>query len=42
VVSYISNKVPRPGGPVYFPVVSFQYEDLVVDSMRRRKPGVGT
>jgi len=42
IVSYISNKVPRPGGPVYFPVTTAVVTDLVVDSMRRRKPGVGS
>jgi hypothetical protein len=42
IVSYYSNKALRPGGPVYFLVESFQYADLIVDSMRRRKPGVGT
>jgi len=42
IVSYVSNKVPRPGGPVYFPVQQAVVVDTVVDSMRRRKPGVGT
>jgi hypothetical protein len=42
IVSYVSNKVPRPGGPVYFDVTSAVLVDRVVDSMRRRKPGVGT
>jgi len=42
IVSYFSNNVPRPGGPVYFPVTTALIVDTVVDSMRRRKPGVGT
>lgn len=42
VVSYRTNNAPRPGGPVYFPIVTNSYADLVVDSMRRRKPGVGS
>lgn len=42
VVSYIANKVPRPGGPVYFPITSSGYADLLLDSMKKRKPGVGT
>jgi hypothetical protein len=42
IVSYISNKAPRPGGPVYFPVTSTVCIDTTVDSMKRRKPGVGT
>lgn len=41
VVSYRNNKVVRPGGPVYFPIESVGYNDLIVDSMRRRKPGIG-
>lgn len=41
VVSYRTNNAPRPGGPVYFPITSVVVVDLVVDSMRRRKPGVG-
>ena len=42
IVSYFSNGVARPGGPVYFPVTTALIVDTVVDSMRRRKPGVGT
>lgn len=42
IVSYRSGGVPRPGGPVYFVVSSVLVTDLVVDSMRRRKPGVGS
>jgi len=41
VVSYRTNNAPRPGGPVYFPITTCVVVDLVVDSMRRRKPGVG-
>ncbi len=42
IVSYRNNNAPRPGGPVYFQVTSATYTDLIVDSMRRRKPGVGS
>lgn len=42
IVSYISNGVPRPGGPVYFPITNCTAVDAGVDSMRRRKPGVGS
>lgn len=42
VVSYRANKVPRPGGPVYFPITTAVATDNIVDSMRRRKPGVGS
>ena len=41
IVSYVSEGAPRPGGPVYFPVSSVVLTDRVVDSQRRRKPGVG-
>jgi hypothetical protein len=41
IVSYRSNKAPRPGGPVYFTVNTAVLTDTGVDSMRRRKPGVG-
>jgi hypothetical protein len=41
IVSFVSNKNPRPGGPVYFFVDSTLVTDNVVDSMRSRKPGVG-
>lgn len=41
IVSYRTNNAPRPGGPVYFPVVSAVIVDRVVDSQKRRKPGVG-
>lgn len=42
IVSYRHDNVVRPGGPVFFPVVSASIVDQVVDSQRRRKPGVGT
>jgi hypothetical protein len=42
ILSRVSGGVPRPGGPVVYPVTSFAFIDLVVDSMRRRKPGVGS
>ena len=41
IVSYVANGAPRPGGPVYFEIVASSYADTLVDSMRRRKPGVG-
>lgn len=41
IVSYRSNNAPRPGGPVYFVVNNITSVDSIVDSMRRRKPGVG-
>lgn len=42
VVSYRTNNAPRPGGPVYFPITTALVVDTIVDSMKRRKPGVGT
>ena len=42
IVSYRANNAPRPGGPVYFEVTSAILVDNVLDSMRSRKPGVGT
>lgn len=42
IVSYVSNNAPRPGGPVYFPVISAVATDNTIDSQRRRKPGVGS
>jgi len=42
IVSYRSDKVVRPGGPVYFPVTNALVVDTIVDSMKRRKPGIGT
>jgi hypothetical protein len=41
IVSYISNNAPRVGGPVYFTIETALLVDTVVDSQRRRKPGVG-
>jgi len=41
IVSYRSNNAPRPGGPVYFVITSAVIVDRVVDSQKRRKPGVG-
>lgn len=42
IVSYNHGGGPRVGGPVYFPVVTALYTDLIVDSQRKRKPGVGS
>lgn len=42
IVSYITNLEPRPGGPVYFVVTNALVVDNVVDSQRRRKPGIGS
>lgn len=42
VVSYRHNNVVRPGGPVYFPIQTVLFVDPVVDSQRKRKPGVGS
>lgn len=42
IVSYNANGGPRPGGPVYFEVIQAVLVDNVLDSMRSRKPGVGT
>lgn len=42
VVSYRHDNAVRPGGPVYYPITGSSYADLIVDSMKRRKPGVGT
>lgn len=42
VVSYVSNGAPRPGGPVYSAISGVKYTDLLIDSMKRRKPGVGS
>jgi hypothetical protein len=42
IVSYRSGGVVRPGGPVYFPVTSAVLVDNIVDSQRKRRPGVGT
>lgn len=42
IVSYRSNGVPRPGGPVYFVWTTTTTVDDVLDSQRRRRPGIGT
>jgi len=42
IVSYISENAPRVGGPVYFTISDAVILDTLVDSQRRRKPGVGT
>lgn len=42
IVSYVNGGIPRPGGPVYYPVVNCVSVDNVVDSQRRRKPGNGS
>jgi len=42
VVSYFSGGVVRPGGPVYFPIITAVSVDGIVDSQRRRKPGNGS
>ncbi len=41
IVSYRHDNAPRVGGPVYYEVVSSALTDTLVDSMKRRKPGVG-
>lgn len=41
IVSYRHNNAPRVGGPVLYSVAQIIYTDRTVDSMRRRKPGVG-
>jgi hypothetical protein len=42
IVSYRTNNAPRPGGPVYFVITTATVVDNILDSMRRRKPGVGS
>lgn len=42
VVSFVANGAPRVGGPVYFPITSAVSVDATVDSMKSRKPGVGS
>lgn len=42
IVSYRTNNAPRPGGPVYFLVSTATTTDDIVDSQRRRRPGIGT
>jgi len=41
IVSFVSNKAPRVGGPVYFSINNVLITDFVVDSQRRRLPGRG-
>lgn len=41
IVSYRNNNAPRPGGPVFFAITGCVATDNIVDSQRRRKPGVG-
>jgi len=41
VVSYRNNNAPRVGGPVYFLILFSVTTDDVVDSQRRRRPGIG-
>jgi len=41
IVSYRHDNAPRVGGPVYYQVLTATWVDLIVDSMKRRKPGVG-
>jgi len=42
IVSFVSGGVPRPGGPVYFVLQSATTTDDIVDSQRRRRPGIGS
>jgi len=42
IVSYVLNGEPRAGGPVYSQVKTATTFDDIVDSMKRRKPGVGS
>jgi len=41
IVSYRHDNAPRSGGPVFFPIVSAAATDTLLDSQKRRKPGVG-
>jgi len=41
IVSYRTNNAPRVGGPVKFVVTSAVITDLILDSQKRRKPGIG-
>jgi len=41
IVSFRHDGVVRPGGPVLFPIISAVATDTLLDSQRRRKPGVG-
>ena len=42
IVSYITGGAPRVGGPVYYIVTTPVLTDRILDSMRSRKPGVGS
>jgi len=42
IVSYRTGGAARVGGPVFFTVSNIIFTDRVLDSMRRRKPGVGS
>jgi hypothetical protein len=42
VVSYRHDNAPRPGGPVKYPITGCKLTDTLVDSQKRRKPGVGS
>jgi len=42
IASFISEGAPRPGGPVYFPITTATVLDPIVDSMKSRKPGIGS
>jgi len=41
IVSYRTNNAPRVGGPVKFVVTAAAITDLILDSQKRRKPGIG-
>jgi len=42
IVSYRTNNAPRVGGPVYFTWTTSSTFDDIVDSQRRRRPGIGS
>lgn len=42
IVSYRNGGIPRPGGPVKYLVQNCIATDNLIDSQRRRKPGVGS
>jgi len=42
IVSYRHDNAPRVGGPVYYPIISAAASDTLIDSQKRRKPGVGS
>lgn len=41
ICSFVTNNAPRVGGPVYFILMNAVATDDVVDSQRRRRPGIG-